>query len=538
MEEIMKSDRESILQLIDTSFLDFKEGEIIKGKVIRVTDRDVVVDVGFKFDTIISIEEFDNPSVLKAGEFIEVFVDKVEGREGIIRLSKSKADSLKMWKVLSDIHENNISIEGKVSKSIKGGFMVNIKGVEAFLPGSQIDTDENEQSHMVGKIMNFKVIKLDKIKNNVVVSRKAARDEELDKKRKELWEKVEEGAVTEGLVKKITDFGVFVDIGGVSGLVHISDLSWGKVNHPSEVVQENEKVNVKILRIDKEKGHIALGIKQLTPYPWDNIESRYPANSQIKGKVISITDYGAFIELEPGIEGLLHISEMSWGHVTAPSQLLAVGDTISAIILNVNKEEEKISLSLRQLQPNPWEKVNDEYPLDSLVSGTVKSFSRFGAFVDLKDGITGFLPLANFSWTERIEHASDILTRGKKVKCKVISIEPEKQRIILGIKQLTPDPLLTVNGLVGESFKCKIKEVVEKGIVVKFEVDKQKIEGFLPASHLAKTSKKWQEKYEAGDDMELILVEVDAEKRKIILSETGKVVKEKEEKEPEEETKE
>jgi len=534
----MKSDRESILQLIDTSFLDFKEGEIIKGKVIRVTDRDVVVDVGFKFDTIISIEEFDNPSVLKAGEFIEVFVDKVEGREGIIRLSKSKADSLKMWKVLSDIHENNISIEGKVSKSIKGGFMVNIKGVEAFLPGSQIDTDENEQSHMVGKIMNFKVIKLDKIKNNVVVSRKAARDEELDKKRKELWEKVEEGAVTEGLVKKITDFGVFVDIGGVSGLVHISDLSWGKVNHPSEVVQENEKVNVKILRIDKEKGHIALGIKQLTPYPWDNIESRYPANSQIKGKVISITDYGAFIELEPGIEGLLHISEMSWGHVTAPSQLLAVGDTISAIILNVNKEEEKISLSLRQLQPNPWEKVNDEYPLDSLVSGTVKSFSRFGAFVDLKDGITGFLPLANFSWTERIEHASDILTRGKKVKCKVISIEPEKQRIILGIKQLTPDPLLTVNGLVGESFKCKIKEVVEKGIVVKFEVDKQKIEGFLPASHLAKTSKKWQEKYEAGDDMELILVEVDAEKRKIILSETGKVVKEKEEKEPEEETKE
>lgn len=517
-----KSEREEVLKLIDDSLAKVKEGDIVQGEIVRLSHREAIVDVGMKSEGVISLSEFDDPSELKIGDKFEVLLESMEADEGVVLLSKSKADSLRIWERIEESYKKGTTVEGKISKLVKGGFIVNIKGIEAFLPGSQLDVFEvKDTENLIGQTMTFRAIKVDKLRNNIVLSRKVILEEELRKKRAEFWETVEEEQVLEGVVKNITDFGVFVDVGGVDGLVHITDLSWGRTTHPSEVVRVGDKLKVKVLSIDMEQKHVALGVKQLTPYPWENIEKRLVVSSEIKGKVTSLTDYGAFVELEPGVEGLIHISEMSWTQrIHHPSQILAVGDTVHAVVLNVDTAQEKISLSLRQTQPNPWEKAKENYPEGTTVTGIVKSFSAFGAFVELEDGIEGLLHIRDIAWAKHIDHPSDILKKRQRIKCKVLSVDPENQRLSLGLKQLKDDPLIGLKEAFDTPIKAKIKEIVERGIVVKFEVAKETVDGFVPFSHLAKPNlKNIKDKYEIGEEINLTLLEVDEERRKIILSE-------------------
>lgn len=511
-----------MLKLIDESLSKIKEGEIVEGKIVNLSPKEVIVDVGLKSEGVIPLSEFDDPSKLKLGDKFEVFIENIEGEKGSVVLSKSKADSMRVWESIEDSYKNGTPIEGKISMTVKGGFVVNAKGIECFLPNSQFDVVEiKDTSKLVGETFNFKVTKFDKLRESIVLSRRAFIEKELKAKREKFWETAKEELILDGVVKNIADFGAFVDIGGVDGLVHITDLSWSRINHPSEVLQQGDKVKVKILSIDRETHHVALGIKQLTQCPWDGIEERYPVASKVKVKVTSLADFGAFVELEPGVEGLIHISEMSWTQrIRHPSQILAVGETVQAVILNINKDENKISLGIRQIQANPWKNATKNYPEGSIVSGTVKAFSPFGAFVELKDGIEGLLHIRDLSWTEHIEHPSDILKKGKRIKCSVLSLDAEHQRITFGLKQLEQNPLLTLEKLIDKPVKGIIKEIVDKGVVVKLKVNKHKVEGFIPVSHLAKPDlRKIENKYKIGEELNLKFLEIDAEQRKVILSE-------------------
>ena len=515
------NEKDSILQSIDDSLRKIREGSLVEGKIVGMSVAEAFVDIGYKSDGSVALSEFEAPSSLKVGDKFKFYLEKIVEDEGLIFLSKSKADSLLVWEELRKSYEEKVTLEGKIMRMVKGGYIINIKGIEAFLPGSQVDVVEvKDPSKFQGEVVSVRVTKFDRLRNNVVVSRKVILAEELRKKRDEFWVNIKEGEILDGVVKGITDFGAFVDTGGIDGLVHIGDLSWGRVTHPSEILRVGDKVKVKVLGIDKEEGHLTLGIKQLTPSPWENVEERYPVSSKIKGKVTSLTDYGAFVELEPGVEGLIHISEMSWSRVSSPSDILGVGDTVQAIVLSVDKLDERISLSLRQTQPNPWEQVAEKYPQDSIVTGAVKSFSKAGAIIELKDGIEGFLHISDLSWTEHIEHPGDILSKKQQLKCRVLNVDPQNQRLSLGLKQMEKDPLVVLKESMSTPVKGKVKEVLDKGITVKISVGKHKIEGFIPSSHLLKQSKKKAKvKYETGEELSLTLLEVDEERRRVILSE-------------------
>lgn len=511
--------RQEIFQSIDDVFSKLQEGKIVKGEIVGISPASVVVSIGFKSEGILSLEEFEDPTTLKIGDEVEVLLERIVKSESILVLSKRKADEIKTWKEVEKSLAERLPIRGKLKKEVKGGHIVDIKGVEAFLPNSQLDTrEEKKMGELIGQSLDFKVIKFDKEESAVTLSRRLIAAEEFKKKKAELFQQIEEGQIVEGTVKSITEFGAFVDIGGADGLVHITDLSWGKVTHPSEKLKEGEKVKVKILKIEPDKQHISLGIKQLTPYPWENIEDRYPISSKVKGKVTALIDYGAFVELEPGVEGLIHISELSWTHVSSPNQILGVGDTIQVIVLAIDKKHNKISLSLRQTQPNPWEKAKEIYPEGKTITGTVKSFSKSGAFIELKGGLAGYLPLGNLSWTEHIDHPSDVLTKGKSIRCKIISVDPENQRIVVGLKQLSKDPLIDLKNSIGETLQTRIKEIGDKGIVVKFPLKRYKIEGFVPIVQLVE-SENIKEKYNVGEGLKLKLTEVDPERRRVIFSE-------------------
>ncbi len=513
-----KDERELILQSIDKSLKRLKEGELVEGNIAVILPGEAIVDIGFKSEARISMSEFDDPSKLKIGEKFDFFLEKVVENEGLVFLSKKKADAIRMWRKVEKSYYDKITIEGKIIKLVKGGCIVNIKGMEAFLPGSQLDMIEvKDMSKFIGETLEFRVIKFDKLKENIVVSRKVILEEEFQKKAEVLWEQIKEEDILEGIVKNIADFGVFVDIGGIDGLVRIGDLSWGRITHPSEVLKVGDKVKVKVLQINKEDKHVSIGLKQLTPYPWEDVEKKYPIGSKVKGKITSLTDYGAFVELEPGVEGLIHISEMSWTRIRSPSEILTVGETVQAVVLDIDKPEEKISLGLRQTQPNPWEKAEEKYPVDSVVNGVVKSFSNFGAFIELENGIEGLLHISDLSWTEHTEHAGDVLKKRQQIKCKVLNVNSETQRLSLGLKQLEEDPLLILKESLASPVKGKIKEVVAQGFVVKIPAGKHRVEGFIPLSHLMQPEAK--EKYKVGDELDLKLLEVDEERRRVILSE-------------------
>lgn len=508
------------LEMYEPTLCDIQEGEIVKGKVMGVTKEDVIVDVGFKSEGIISIAEFPEPINVKVGDEIEVFLDAIEDQDGQLVLSKQKADFMRVWERVKEAHEKRELIDGKILRRIKGGMVVDLMGVDAFLPGSQIALRQvPDFDALVGQTMQFKVIKLNKARRNIVVSRRTVLEEERLKQKEKLLQEIEPGQVREGLVKNITDFGVFIDLGGVDGLLHITDMSWGRISHPSELVALGDKINVKIIDFDNNTGRISLGLKQLTPYPWENIEERFPIDKKVKGKVVSITDYGAFVELEKGVEGLIHISEMSWvQHIKHPSKLMAIGDTVEAKVLSVDKENEKISLGIKQLEPDPWENIEQKYKVGTRVTGRVRNLTAFGAFIELEQGIDGLVHISDLSWTKRIQHPSEVMRKGEKVEVVVLKVDRENRRISLGHKQLTEDPWpeLSRKYAVGKETTGKILRLLDRGVIVDLGDD---VEGFVPTLHLGKPEiTKPSDAFNERDELPLKVIEFDHPGKKIVLS--------------------
>jgi small subunit ribosomal protein S1 len=509
-----------LLEMYETTLHDIQEGEIVKGKVMGVTKEDVIVDVGFKSEGIISISEFPEPLNIKVGDEIEVFLDAIEDQDGQLVLSKQKADFVRVWEKVRESHEKGELIEGKITRRIKGGMVVDLLGVDAFLPGSQIALKQiSNFDALLGKAIQFKVIKLNKARRNIVVSRRAVLEEERQKQREKLLTEVQPGQTREGVVKNITDFGVFIDLGGVDGLLHITDMSWGRISHPSELVALGDKINVKILDFDKSTGRISLGLKQLTPYPWENIEETYPVEKRVKGKVVSITDYGAFVELEKGVEGLIHISEMSWTqHIKHPSKLMGIGDVIEAVVLSVDKENEKISLGIKQLEPDPWENIEEKYEVGSKVSGRVRNLTAFGAFLELEEGIDGLIHISDMSWTKRIQHPSELIRKGERIEVLVLNVDKENRRISLGYKQLEADPWpeMSKKFSVNKETTGKILRLLDRGVIVDLG---DNVEGFVPTNHLGKPEiSRPIDAFNEGDDIPLKVIEFDRAGKRIVLS--------------------
>ncbi|MDH4222561.1 MAG: 30S ribosomal protein S1 [candidate division Zixibacteria bacterium] len=511
---------QKMLSMYEQTFRVIKEGEMVKGRILGITKEDVIVDVGFKSEGIIPISEFTNQEELKIGDEVDLFLEAIEDQNGQLVLSKHKADFIKIWDKIKEAYDKGTLMEGKLLKRIKGGIVVDLMGVDAFLPGSQIALKQvPDFDALLGQTMQLRIIKLNKSRRNIVVSRRAVLEVQREKQRSQLLTEIEPGQLREGVVKNITDFGVFLDLGGVDGLLHITDLSWGRVSHPSEVVALGDKINVKILDFDKTTGRISLGLKQLTPYPWDNIEERYPVGRRVKGKVVSITDYGAFIELERGIEGLIHISEMSWTkHIKHPSKLLAVGDIVNAVVLSVDKENERISLGIKQMEPDPWDNMERKYPLGSKVTGRVRNLTPFGVFIEIEEGVDGLVHISDLSWTKRIQHPSEVMRKGERVEVKVLSIDKENRRISLGYKQFKEDPwpVLSRNYRVGAETEAKIIRLLDRGVTVDLDSE---MEGFVPLDHLGKPDiTKPSDAFSEGETIPLKVIEFDQPGRKIILS--------------------
>lgn len=509
-----------MLGMYEETMRDVVEGEVVTGTVLQVTDSEVVVDIGFKSEGIIPLEEFGGPEAVRMGDQIEVYLESVEDQEGQVVLSKQKADFMRVWDHIKEAHDTGQVLEGRLIRRIKGGIVVDLVGVEAFLPGSQIDIRQVKNfDQFIGETFSLKVIKLNKARRNIVVSRRMVLEEERERQRAQVLSELEVNQVRKGVVKNITDFGAFIDLGGVDGLLHITDMSWGRVSHPSELVAIGDPIEVKILNYDQDRERISLGLKQLTPYPWDNVEEKYSIGERVQGKVVSITDYGAFVELEEGVEGLIHISEMSWTHhIRHPSKVVSIGDMVNVVVLKVNKEEEKISLGLKQIAPDPWETIDERYPIGTKIAGRVRNLTNFGAFVEVEEGIDGLVHISDMSWTKRVHHPSEIMKKGDIVEVVILSIDKERRRVSLGYKQLTSDPWgkLSSEYAVGTEATGVIVRLLDRGVVVELDGD---VEGFVPASQLAQPGiRKPEEAFQKGDELPLTVIEFDEKQRRIVLS--------------------
>ena len=519
-EEYSPKQYQHFLDMYNQTLQDIKEGEIIKGRVLDITRDYVIVDVGFKSEGIIALDEFAEPINIKVGDSIEVYLESVEDQNGQLVLSKQKADFMRVWDRIRESHDAGELVEGRLMRRIKGGIVVDLFGVDAFLPGSQIalrqvpDFDE-----LIGQTLDLKIIKLNKSRRNIVVSRRIVLEHEREKMREQLLSQIEVGQVRKGIVKNITDFGVFIDLGGLDGLLHITDMSWGRISHPSEVVSLGDQIDVKILDFDKETGRISLGLKQLTEYPWERIEEKFPVGTKVLGTVVSLTDYGAFVELEKGIEGLIHISEMSWTqHIKHPSKIMQVSDKIEAMVLAVDKENEKISLGIKQMEPDPWTILDQRYPIGSKVTGKVRNLTTFGAFIELEEGIDGLVHISDMSWNRRIQHPSEVMKKGQTVDVVVLKIDRSNRRISLGYKQLFDDPWPSYSMKYGIGSECvgAITRVLDRGVIIELG---NEVEGFV-ATHelgipdLARPADAFKE----GDEIPLKVVEFDQTQRKIVLS--------------------
>jgi small subunit ribosomal protein S1 len=498
-----------------------EEGQVVHGKVLRITDKEVIVDVNFKSEGIIPLAEFKNVNECKPGDAIDVFLEQVEDSEGQIILSKARADFLKVWDRIFEAFEKQETVEGKVLRRIKGGVVVDLFGIDAFLPGSQIDLRQiPDMDSIIGQTYKFRVIKVNKMRRNIVVSRRVILEEDRLQMREKILAELEKGQLREGTVKNITDFGAFIDLGGVDGLLHITDMSWGRVNHPSEIVALGDRLKVKVLDFNENKERISLGLKQLTEHPWKGIEEKFPEGSHVRGKIVSITDYGAFMELEKGIEGLIHISEMSWTqHIKHPSKIVGVSDIVEAVVLKVDKASQKISLGIKQLEPDPWDKVPSEFHPGDVVQGKVRNLAAFGAFVELKEGIDGLIHISDMSWTKKINHPGEVLRKGDTVEVKVLDVDPEKRRISLGIRQLTEDPwpnFASKYAVGTEITSCEVARILDRGLVVNLGGD---VEGFIPLNQLGRESLNHPSRvFKVGDKVPAEIVEFDLESRKIVLS--------------------
>ena len=512
---------ESFADLFEQSIRVADVGEVVDGEVIAVGKDYVLVDIGDKAEGEIEISEFKNEEgevEVKVGDTFEVYVEKREP-EGGLKLSRERAIGIKVWEEIARIQEADETINGRIDSRVKGGLSVDI-GVPAFLPYSQIDLRPvRDLDAMIGESYDFKVLKYNRRRNNVVISRRAIMEEERKQLREEMRTNLEEGQVLNGSVTNITDYGVFVDLGGMDGLCHITDLSWGRVSHPSKMFKVGDDIQVKILKYDKENDKVSLGVKQLKSDPWETIQQRYPVGAKVPGKVVSITDYGAFVELEEGVEGLVHISEMSWSKKSRhPSKIVTVGDEVEVAVLNVDPEAKRISLGMKQLQPNPWDMVAENYPVGSIIEGKVKNITDFGIFIGIEEGIDGLIHVSDLSWTERIKHPGEKYAKGETIQAVVLKIDKENERFSLGIKQLQPDPweAAAEKYAIATKVEGKITNVTEFGVFVELE---EGIEGLIHVSELSKEKVETPVgMYNVGDNLEARVINVSAKDRKIGLS--------------------
>ena len=520
-----------LTQMYDKTLNEIKQGDIVKGKVLDVTDNEVIVDIGFKSEGIVPLEEFDSRKDLSIGDEIEVYLESLEDMNGQLILSRRRADFIRVWENVVEKFEKDETITGTIIRRIKGGMVVSLNGVDAFLPGSQIDVKPiRDFDSFLGKDKEFKIVKVNHARRNIVVSSRVLIEKEMESQRSEIIDTIEKGQVRTGTVKNITDFGVFIDLGGIDGLLHITDLSWGRVNHPSEVVKLDEEIEVVILDYNENKDRISLGRKQLMPHPWEKIDKKYPVGNVVEGKVVSLTDYGAFIELETGIEGLIHISEMSWSqHIKHPSQILHVGQEVNAKVLSIEPDAKKISLGLKQLEPDPWENIDEKYQVNSKHQGIVRNLTQFGAFVELEEGIDGLVHISDLSWTKKIRHPSEVVKKSDEIEVIVLGINRDERRIALGHKQIDDNPWDAFEDTykVDTETKGNVARIIDKGVIVTLPMG---VDGFIPITHLGHPKlKKATEYYNIGDEIPAKVIEFDKENKKIVLSVTN-YFKDKEEK--------
>ncbi|MFW6200813.1 MAG: 30S ribosomal protein S1 [Gemmatimonadota bacterium] len=517
--DISRDDFAQLLEEHEDQIGEFREGDIVNARVLQVTETAAILEFGFKSEGSVPLDEFKDADDLSEGDEVEVLLERLEDDDGIVVLSKKKADFLRVWEKIKEAYENDEPVPGTLRQKIKGGVTVDLMGVDAFLPGSQIALRRVPNiEDLVGETYDFKIIKLNKRRRNIVISRRVILEAAREEKREDLEKELLVGQVRQGQVKNITDFGAFIDLGGLDGLLHITDMSWGRVGHPSEVVDIGEELDVKVLDIDWDRERISLGLKQLLPYPWTDIDKKYPVGSRVKGRVVSITNYGAFVELEKGVEGLVHISEMSWTrNVRHPSKLVSIGDEIECVVLKVDPDDEKISLGMKQIEEDPWLALPQKYPAGTRIEGEVRNLTSFGAFVEIEPGIDGLVHVSDMSWTKRIEHPSEVVQKGETAEVVVLDVDAENKRISLGLKQLQEDPWpeITVRFAEGVETEGTVVRTQDKGLVVDLGDD---IEGFVPASHAdLGDSGSVEAAYFEGDRVKLKVLESDAANRRIVL---------------------
>jgi small subunit ribosomal protein S1 len=508
--------KEELDKAYDETLNKVSEHQVVDGKVISVDKKEVVVNIGYKSDGIIPASEFRYNPELKAGDIVEVYVENAEDKKGQLVLSHKKARLSKSWDRVNAALENEEVINGYIKCRTKGGMIVDVFGIEAFLPGSQIDVHPiRDYDQFVDKTMEFKIVKINQEFRNVVVSHKALIEAELEAQKQEIMSKLEKGQILEGTVKNITSYGVFVDLGGVDGLIHITDLSWGRVDDPHKVVELDQKINVVILDFDEEKKRIALGLKQLTPHPWDALDANLKVGDHVKGKVVVIADYGAFVEIQPGVEGLIHVSEMSWSqHLRSAQEFLKVGDEVEAVIITLDREERKMSLGIKQLKEDPWEAIEVKYPVGSKHSAKVRNFTNFGVFVELEEGVDGLIHISDLSWTKKVKHPSEFTQVGTMIDVVVLDIDKENRRLSLGHKQLEDNPwdVFEAKYTVGSIHEAKIVELMEKGAVIQLD---ENVEGFATPKHLVKED---GSQATQGEVLPFKVIEFNKDSKRIILS--------------------
>jgi len=502
-----------------STFGDISEHSLIEGRVVGMNDRDVLIDIGFKSEGIIDRSEFKTDDLPIIGDQVEVYLEFIEDASGNTILSKEKADFMRRWKELKDAFENEKIITGKIVRRIKGGLIVDLGVVQAFLPGSQVDVRPIQDFDIyLDKEIEIRIVKFNESRKNIVVSHKVILEDSLQEQREALFKELEVGSILEGRVKNITDFGVFVDLGGIDGLLHITDLSWGRINHPSEVLSMNDPITVKVIEYDEERKRVSLGLKQLAPHPWEDVEIKFPIGNVVKGKVVSLTNYGCFIELEPGVEGLIHVSEISWTkHIKNPSEVYSMGDEVDAKVLSIDTEDKKISLGVKQLTPDPWDEIEEKYMIGTVHKAIVQNLTQFGAFAGLEEGIDGLVHVSDLSWTSVVKHPKEIVEKDQEIEVRILEISRENRRISLGYRQVIDDPWPEIvnHYETGKEVSGEIIRVLDKGIIIQLEME---VEGIIPFGKMSKKDRRaLASQYEIGANLSGIVMKVSPEDKKVVL---------------------
>ena len=520
---LSNTDESSIKDEVKNQYLgsisDISENQVLSGRVIGMNEKDILIDIGFKSEGIIDRSEFPEDAIPQIGDQIDVYLEYLEDRNGNLVLSKEKADFMRNWTEIRKYYDTGEIFSCKIIKRIKGGMIVDINGLPGFLPGSQIDVRPiKDFDNFLDKDIEVRVVKLNEARKNIVVSHKVIIEDSLQEKREEFLSEIEVGQIIEGRVKNITDFGVFIDLGGIDGLLHITDLSWGRVNHPSEIVELDETISIKIIDYDESKQRVSLGLKQLLPHPWENVQDTYPIGSKVKGKIVSLTNYGAFVELEAGVEGLIHVSEMSWTrHIKNASEIYSIAEEVNAQVLAIDKDDRKISLGIKQLEPDPWDDIQERYIIGTLHKGKIINITQFGVFVELEDGIEGLIHVSDLSWTKIVRHPKEMVQKDEDIEVSIIEVSREKRKISLGLKQISEDPWpdLIKKYETGKEVTGEIIKILDKGIILQLDDD---VEGIVPFS--ARSSKGRKEKlskYNSGDKITGLVMEVKPEDKKIVI---------------------